>query len=417
MRALVVSCVFPPEPSVSAQTSAQVAEELVKRGHHVTVVTAFPSRPSGRLYPGYARKLFQRERTAAGFELIRCFSILSPESRVLSRLLENVSFGLSSGLAMLRVGHRDVIYANTWPIVASGIAVLIARVRKTPVVVSIQDVYPESMISQRRIGPDGAMARLMRWADALVARACKEVIVISEAFASIYRADRGVAPDRLHVVPNWVDGDSIHPNDNCAVKLRERYGIPSSAFVVVYGGNIGAAAYVETVVECFRHLKHESNLYLLVAGEGSNLAACQTLARDFGGERILFHTPWLLEETSAVLGAADLLILPTRDLQSRASVPSKVISYMLAARPIIALALSGTELANLIVQSGCGWVIEPESPVELALKLEQIAALPAADRMRLGEAGRSFALKTLTRDVCLPKVIDILESAAGGKQG
>lgn len=98
MRVLIVSAVFPPEPVVSSQTSAQIAQALVERGHDVTVIMAFPNRPAGKLFSGYSRRLFQHKKSHAGVELVRCSSFLSPKSRMANRFLENISFGFTAGL-------------------------------------------------------------------------------------------------------------------------------------------------------------------------------------------------------------------------------------------------------------------------------------------------------------------------------
>jgi len=412
MRCLLVSCVFPPEPVVSSQTSMQIAQALVKRGHDVTVITAFPSRPAGKLHPDYSRRLFQRENGFAGFKLVRCFSILSSESRMGSRFLENITFGLTGGWAALVSPRPDVIYANTWPIFATGILFLVSRLRNIPMVISIQDVYPESMVSQKQIRADGLLARWMRWADTFIARRCQAVIVISESFASLYRNERGVAPERLHVVPNWVDSKSVAPDDDRANEFRAKRDIPHGAFVLVYGGNVGAAAGVETVIESFRYLRDIGDVYLVVAGGGSSLETCQQLAEEVACPRILFHTPWPTDETSMVLRAADVLVLPTQHTQSLVSVPSKLISYMLAARSIIALALPQSDLASIIEQSGCGWAVEPDQPELLAAKIREVMAVEPVERVRRGRDGREFALRHLTREVCLPGVIHVLEEAA-----
>src|SRR5262252_506116 len=101
MHVLIISCTFPPEPMVSGQTSLQIAEELIRRGQEATVLTVFPNRPTGKLYPGYKRRLVQREKAPEGFELIRCFSFFSSKSRLISRFMENLSFGVIGGGAVL----------------------------------------------------------------------------------------------------------------------------------------------------------------------------------------------------------------------------------------------------------------------------------------------------------------------------
>jgi colanic acid biosynthesis glycosyl transferase WcaI len=436
MHVAIVSAIFPPEPVVSAQTSAHVAEALVQRGHRVSVITTFPNRPAGKLYPGYSRRLYRREKTPQGFEITRCFSILSPRSSLASRFLENVSFGLTSGWAVLRLTAPDLVYANTWPILASGILFAVCRLRRIPLVISVQDVYPESLVAQQRIQAGGVIARCMQWLDGLIARGAQAVLVISERFSRIYRESRGVIPARVHVVPNWLDENSIalrSDRDGRPDRFRNRLGIPPQAFVLAYGGNIGVAAGLETVIEASLHLgdreaatsserSEAAGVYLLIGGEGSRLAACQALTQrsvrphrpvsDPARGRVVFHTPWPVEETSLLLRSADVLVLPTRGTQSLASVPSKLVSYMLAARPVIALALPDSDVAELIERSGCGWVVEPDDPERLAARIEEVKELSSDELARRGHAGREFALRNLSRSINVPRAIDILERAA-----
>jgi glycosyltransferase involved in cell wall biosynthesis len=411
MDVLVVSAVFPPEPLVSARTSYQIAEALVEGKHSVRVLTSFPSRPAGKLYPGYKRHLFQRQRDAAGFETVRCFSIPSARSDMFSRFLENIAFGLSGGLAALLSPRADVLYANTWPIAATALLFLVSKLRRIPMVISVQDVYPESLVAQRRIRSSALSARGMRWLDGTIAKGCQAVIVISDRFADLYRVQRRVQPDRVHVIPNWVESDWIDLKAD-AGRFREANKIPADAFVVAYGGNVGAAAGVETVIEAWSYLEDLEGLYLVIAGEGSRLEACRELARSTGG-RISFCTPWPVEDTSRLLRAADLLVLPTRGEQSLASVPSKLITYMLAARPVLAVALPESETAKTISRAECGWVVAPDQPELLARMLRKVMHMDASARRRRGRAGRTFALNNLTHVVCLPRVLDILAQAAG----
>lgn len=412
MRCLVVSPVYPPEPVVSSQTTAQVAEAMAGRGHAVTVLTAFPSRPAGKLYAGYSRRPFRRQVEPNGIVVVRCFSLLSSESRMVSRFLENVSFGMTSGWMALTSRRPDVIYANTWPILATGMLTLVARLRRIPLVINVQDVYPESLVSQKRVGPDSWLVRLFRSIDRFIARSCHDVMVISESFATIYRGDRGVAPGRLHVVPNWVDGRSVSPDADRSRRYRSERHLPTDTFLVVYGGNVGVAAGVEAVVEAVGSLGDLPQLRLLIAGDGSSLAACRELADRIGGDRVLFHAPYLLEENSMILAAADILVLPTHGGQSMASVPSKLLAYMLAGRPIIAVALAGSDLAEMIEGSGCGWVVEPGRPGSLAEKLREVSGIGPEELSRRGLAGRQFALRNFTQETCLPRVVEILERAA-----
>jgi glycosyltransferase involved in cell wall biosynthesis len=411
MRMLIISCVYPPEPVVSSQTSAQIVQELVQRGHDVIVITSFPNRPAGKIYPGYSRRLFQAENKD-GYRLIRCFGSISTKSQIFSRLMENITFGVTACLAALTVPKPAVVYSNTWPIFAAGLMWLASWLRRVPMVISIQDMYPESLISQKRLHPHGHVAKILRSIDGFLARRCAGVIAISSRFGDLYHNDRGVATERIHVIPNWIDGRVIDPDDPRAVIVRSRFNLPANARLAVYGGNIGVAAGVETLIEAIRCLENESGFHLLVAGEGSQLAICQDLAQQVSPDRIAFCTPWPKDETSSVLSAADFLILPTRGRQSLASVPSKLITYMLSAKPVLSLAWPDSDLANIVEQSGCGWVVEPDRPDLLAAQIKRVMDIDANELSQRGLAGRQYALANFSKEVCLPRVIDILDQVA-----
>jgi glycosyltransferase involved in cell wall biosynthesis len=411
MRVLVVSCVFPPEPVVSSLTSENVAADMARRGHEVTVITTFPNRPSGKIFKGYSRWPLIQSRRGRGYRIIRCFSFFSKHSNILSRFVENIYFGLSGGLAALTLRRPDVIYTNTWPIISTGIVSLVSRLRRIPLVISVQDLYPESLISQKRIKENGRLARFLLYGDSRIVRGSRGVIAISRRFREAC-LKRGVAEEKLHVIPNWGESEDGAGDETKTLELRTRLGLGVRNFLCAYGGNISAASGIETVLQAFAGMKDAGEARFLIAGEGSRLPACRELARRNGDRRILFYCPWPKEDTLAVLGAADVLILPTRGHQSLVSVPSKLISYMLSARPVIALAHPDSDLSEIIAASECGWVIEPGQPGRLAEAIRGVMALSPEERRRIGQCGRRYALANLTRQSNLPRLIEILERAA-----
>lgn len=396
---------------MSARTSADLAAEMSRQGHSVTVITSFPSRPSGVRYQGYRRRFFQKERGPEGYKLIRCFSAHSRKSSLFSRLAENISFGFFSSIIAMLLPRPDVVYSNSWPIFASAMLSLVAKLRRIPFVLSVQDLYPESLVAQGRTIDNGCLAGVLRRIDSIIARQSSHVIVICERFAAIYGKQRGISSGRLSVIPNWAKSGAIDVGIS-RNQFRRRVGFSESDFVLAYGGNIGTAAGVETVIEAARYLTDHKKVKLVIAGEGSLLQTCRNLARKLPEGSIVFHSPWEQEETSEVLRAADLLLLPTRGGQSLASVPSKLIFYMLAARPILALALEGSDAAATIESAGCGWVVEPDQPHLLAVEISKVLDMSREALDARGQAGRHYALERLTKEKCLPRVMDILKTVA-----
>ncbi|HSY52592.1 MAG TPA: glycosyltransferase family 4 protein [Thermoanaerobaculia bacterium] len=410
VKAVVVSCVFPPEPVVSSRTSFDVAGGMAERGHDVTVLTPFPNRPAGRIYPGFRRRLFKSERSNDGVRIIRCFAFFSTESAMASRLAENISFGITAALRLLFLRKPDVVYLNTWPIVATSLAVAVARLRRIPAIVSVQDVYPESLVSQGRTRRSSLLHRSLLAIDGFVVRNAAGVIVISSQFAKHYAKTRGIDESAITIVPNWLPHGASDTPPAAAAECRARNGIPMDAFLLTFGGNVGAAAGVETVIEAFAGASLGPDVHLLVAGEGTSLEACRRLARAAPAGRIHFQPEW--RGSMDVLHAADAVMLPTRGTQSTASVPSKMISYLFSARPVIAMAVDGSATAEVVRAAECGVVIPPDDPQSLADSIAQLVARSKQERRQMGESGYRWASANVTRDVCLPRVLDLMDAMA-----
>jgi glycosyltransferase involved in cell wall biosynthesis len=406
----IVSAVFPPEPIVSAKTSHSLATGLVHQKHLVRVITNFPNRPEGKLYNGYKRSFYSIGNDPARFNLVRCFSSLSKESSMFSRWMENISFGLTSSLFLLFSPKPDIVYSNTWPVFATGLTCLVCKIRNIPLVLSVQDMYPESLVIQGRLKPDHWLYRFLFSIDHWIAQQATEIIVLSDTFSRSYTQTRQISSAKLHVVANWVDMNSVVLLEK--TNFRREVGISEEAFVIIYGGNIGKAAGVTAIIEAMVKLDAEKEIVLVIAGSGSELPACQKLASNIESVRILFHTPWNSEETSKVLASADVLILPTHGTQSLVSIPSKLISYMLAAKPVLSMVLPESDTAQVIENAGCGWIIPPDNIEQLAKKINEIMCISSTALEQMGQSGCTYALQNFTTEVTLPRVIKIIENTS-----
>lgn len=410
MRVTIVSCVYPPEPIVSSRTSAEIANALAARGDEVTVITSFPNRPGGVLFRGYSRRPFRIEK--GNPRVIRCLGTLSRSSRLLSRLAENISFGISSTAALLLTRKADVVYSNSWPVFATAMVRGAAAIRGIPLVISVQDLFPESLILLGKLSPKGWMTRLLYAMDRWIASGCRAVIVISEGFGDAHRRTRGTSEPRLHVISNWGD-DEVVLDAERSLRFRERLSISAGERLVAFAGNIGLAAGADRIVEAARLIEAESPMRILIAGSGSESERVRALAAALPSGRVVVHSPWPKEETADLLGAADVFLLPTAGEQSLASVPSKLIAYFLAGRPVLAVAVAGSDLARTIQMADAGWVVPPDDPAALAAALDAVAHLPAEHLAALGANGARYARQNMSRQRCLPAVLNVIDAVAG----
>lgn len=403
---LIISCVFPPEPVVSAKTSLSVANKLADLGHNVKVLSPFPSRTSGKLHKGYTRSLYKKDNSFDNFELIRCFSTLSSKSTMLSRFMENISFGMTSGIYLLFTKKPGVIYANTWPVFAMGLLVLIAKMKGVRIVQSVQDIYPESLISQGRISKEGLVSKTLYKIDEFISNNCSDIIVISKYFYNVY-LDREVPKTKLHVVYNWFDKAAPIKNDSSRL-FRDKLDLTEDTFLSVYGGNISAASGIQDIIQAFSKIEPTTNHILCIAGEGAYLNTCRNLVKELNIENIIFYSPWPIEETEALLSSADLLLLPTYGEQSLSSVPSKLISYMLSQKPVLALAVDNSDLKDVIINSNTGWVVPPGNIDDLSIQWNEIRNLNKDILKSKGISGHDYALENFSAEKNLSQLVNII---------
>lgn len=409
MRVLIVCPLFPPEAVTSAITAQHIAEGLVERGHYVDVVTSFPSKMQGHLFEGYELRWSWRDESFKNYNVVRSYSLISDKSTVRSRLFENLSFGISSNLNALRLSKPDVVYVNTWPIVASSLTRLFCWLRGVPMVLNIQDVYPESLVGLGHFRANSALVRFMHLVDKTVSRSASHVVVISEEFREIYVKNRCVPEERVSVVYNWYDDQVVPlPRDN---PVRESFTRREAKFVAMYAGNVGSVAGLEVLLDAARLLRGDSEILLVISGDGTERPMLEEKASQEGLSNLHFHYPLLRHEVPVVHAAADVLLVIIRANLALSEVPSKLMAYMLSGRPVVAAVDPRSNTASVVRDADCGVVVPPNDPNALVKTLRSIATQP--QQLKLwGDNARRFAEQNFSRQANVEKIVNIIEQVA-----
>jgi colanic acid biosynthesis glycosyl transferase WcaI len=197
--------------------------------------------------------------------------------------------------------------------------------------------------------------------------------------------EKGVRGEKAVLIPNFVDTGRLAPLPKDNAFARER-GLVDS-FVVSYAGNMGLAQGLETFLDAAQLLREEPGIRFLILGEGVLRDALQQRVRDEALNNVLFlpHQPF--ERMSEVYGASDLNLVPLAAEAGGDALPSKVYRILACARPILALADEGSDLAAFVLETGCGLVVPPGCPRELAEALR--AAARDAMHLTRASSGRS----------------------------
>ena len=346
VRVLFVTHYFHPEVGAPQSRLLDLAEALARRGHDVTVLTGFPNYPDGVVQPPYRIRPLQRERLR-GLRIVRSAIYPAPNRGVGRRLVNHLSFALSSLLAAPAAGRADVTLVETPPLFAAISGVAIAAGKRTPLVLNVADLWPDAAIqfgALRRPGLIAAARALERFAY----RHADAIAVPTPGLERTLR-ERGYPSDRIVVAPHGVDPGRF-PLDPEARPVPGR---------IVYCGTIGMGHAVGTLIDAARILDDDGDFELLLVGDGAERAELEERARGLRGVRFAGRLP--RDELPALLASAEIAVATQRDAPLLAdALSTKVLEYMAAARPVVVAASGWT--ADVVDRAGAGLVCPPEQP-------------------------------------------------------
>lgn len=380
-RVLIITQWFDPEPTFKGLL---FSKELVARGFDVEVITGFPNYPGGKLYEGYRIKLFQKEMIE-GVSITRVPLFPSHDKSKLGRIANYISFSFSSLIYGLFFARRpDVIYAYHPPLTVSVSALIIKLFRRVPVVLDIQDMWPDTLRATGMLSNSRLLGFISSICNVIYSFVTK-IVVLSPGFKNLL-IERGVPDSKIEIVYNWADEELLR---NVTGEMPEKIS-NLEGFKILFAGNVGKAQSLNVILDAAHLLKDEAlKIHFLVLGQGLELDDLKIRANQLNLNNVHFLPAVLMEKVGDFLGSADaLLIHLNSDPLFEITIPGKTQAYMAVGKPII-MGVNG-DASNLVLRADCGICFEPENSVALAKAVKALMLLDPTDIHRLGKNAERF---------------------------
>lgn len=403
MNILIVSQYFWPEEF----RVNDLALSLAERGHKVAVLTGIPNYPHGKFFDGYG--LFKPHRQEHyGVSVIRVPLIPRGDGKKLGLMLNYSSFAcIGSCLAPFRLrGKFDLIIATQFsPATAVIPAVLLKKIKQIPLIVWIQDLWPDSLSATGAIKSPrvlGLVGKMMRW----IYGNCDQILVQSKGFCSPIES-QGIRTDKIRYFPNWAE--DLYKQPECADLLE----IPlPTGFRIMFAGNIGAAQDFGTILDAAERLREFTDIQWLILGDGRMRSWVEEQVRNRGLRNVHLLGRHPVEAMPHFFSVADVMLVSLRrEPIFSLTIPSKIQSYMASSRPIIA-SLDG-EGARVVEESGSGVTCPPEDAAALANAVIHMYNIPVSEREAMGLRGRAYFDTHFDRQLLLDRLEVWMEEATG----
>ncbi|MDY7108636.1 MAG: glycosyltransferase family 4 protein [Planctomycetota bacterium] len=342
LRVVILNQYYVPDVASTGHLLHELAEELVTHGVGVSVNTSRPSYGPPETWQPCPRREFTN-----GVDVTRMITTRFSKDHLLGRVLNSMTFLAPLMLRMLfRSRKGEVFLYTTNPPYLGVIGAFVSFLRPHPYVVLLHDSYPHLAVWVGKIRAGGLIERVWHRLNRLIYRRAQQSIVLCEAAKELVCEDYGIAPELVHVIPNWADGRKLHPIPKAESETARNHGL-IEPFTVLYSGNLGLYYEFETILAAAEQLR-EANFRLVLIGAGGkrDWIARQIRERELTNTLLLPYQPFRRLNDS--LNACDASLVTIAKGIEGISYPSKLYSSLAVGRPILALSERGSELHRVV---------------------------------------------------------------------
>ncbi len=392
-RILIISAVFPPEQVTSALMNYDMARELSKK-YKVTVLRPYPTRPIGMKFDYHGM-------VDEPFETILINSYTHPQSSLNGRFKESIDFGRKCAKYIAQ-HHEEIafIYNSAWQLFGVGMVSKAAHKYHIPFMMVVQDIYPECLFTNKHYPcwVESLGMAMLRPIDKYYQSHAASIRTISDEMADYLSISRKLPRDKYLVVNNWQNDEDFEDLKPAPIIDKLRF---------VYTGSINLHANVDLIIKAFAKAGIP-NSELVIYGGGNQKEVCVKMVEDMGLKNVRFgfvkrtEIPQVQADASALV-----LALPTGN--GNLCLPSKMTSYMLSGKPVIASVDEVSATTRYIREGDCGLSVAPDDIDSLADGFRQFASCSSERRKCMGRNSRTFAETHLTRAINLKIVCDEIE--------
>lgn len=404
MKILFLTQYYPPEIGAPQNRLHELAVRLKSKGIDVEVLTAMPNYPRMEVMEGY-EKGQTREEVIDGIQVYRSKIFVSKSKSIVKRLLNYFSFVWTSYWRGRKLGKYDFLLVESPPLFLGYSAMHLSKKLKAKLIFNVSDLWPESAEKMGLVTNN----TFLKMAYNLEAKCYRKSILITGQTQGIVDDIKTRFSDRkVHWLPNGVDVNFYNPANIEKKNLRSEIGASEDDILFFYGGIIGHAQGLHTVIEAAKLVKN-SSIKIVLQGAGPVKDELIELKEKLEASNVIFRDSVPKSEMPFVLKEVDAALVPLRKLDIfMGAIPSKIFEAQAMKLPLL-LGVDGEAKSHFIDKAKAGLFYEPENAQDMADKMDWMAN-NKDELFEMKENARNYVSENFNRDKIAEDFLKVLNN-------
>ncbi len=401
MRVLIIADAYPPEVGSGSHLMAELSSELTARGNDVTVLTGWPQYKLDEASKGRA---FEEKMTEGKVTVLRIRTMPLHNVGFIRRGFAwlGAPFSFWRGLKRHDKGRFDAVIVYSPPLTLT----LVGRWAKQQgarYLLNVQDLFPQNAVDLG-ILTNPAIIAVFRMMERRAYRDADVITAHSESNMKTLARENSFAAQKLAVLHNWVD---IAPFEAEPVEdFRKTFDLERK-LVGVYGGVTGPAQGLDVILDVAARVRDIEDLVFLIVGEGTEKAKLEARVTAEGLTNVVFKPFVSGARYPSLLKSADFGFLTLDPKMTTPVVPGKILGYMAAGLPVLAIVNRQSDIHAIVAEAGCGYSCLSDNADEGEAAIRKMSAERGGLRA-MGARGKAYALAHFTRAAIVDRIEGLL---------
>lgn len=263
----------------------------------------------------------------------------------------------------------------------------------------LKDIFPQNAVDigvMSKFGIKGMLYKHFRRQEKKLYKISDRIGCMSKANVDyVIKHNPEINPTCVDVCPNSIEVIDKSVDAETRVKIRGKYSIPLDKKVFVYGGNLGKPQGIPLLIECLKKCSDIEEAFFLIVGDGTEYGLLEEYVKESGQRNLKLMKRLPKDDYDTVVGACDMGMIFLDHRFTIPNFPSRLLSYMQAKLPVLAVTDPNTDIGKVITEGGFGWWCESDDAKSFFDILNRIIVDGIGDE---GETGFEYLKENYTAE-------------------